>query len=237
MSSRVPSPWDDLDADPPPSLSGAAERQRRAHDDNPPSREYPPPVGGWQEDERHAPRPRLSHPADVNDLGEPPMHSRAARPREHVVYTGHPSWRGMLGFYIKWFMVISLLTAFGWGFHMLGAFSWIWVVLGAIAGYSALWGIGKLIRTSTIYEVTNRKVMKRWGIVYKHQEEASLRRIQNISIQVSLVDRLLKVGAIDFDTAGSQEDRNNMLRFWGISEPFRVRALIRLDDDADADIY
>ncbi|WP_217924802.1 PH domain-containing protein [Miltoncostaea oceani] len=221
MSQLPPrTPWDD---DEPPSLSGAAESARLQRDGD----RWPETPGRYLDDRE---RNHLTE-----DLGEMPAPPRR-RPAEQVVYTGHPHWRAMIGYHIKWFGIVAIATALGYAVSMSGVIALGWVVLASLLGFAAVWFIGKLIRQTTIYHVSNRRVRKQWGIVAKHQEEAPLRRVQNISVDISIIQRILGVGTIDFDTASGTDPADKHLLFWGVRDPVHVRSLIHLDLDVENDL-
>ena len=72
--------------------------------------------------------------------------------------------------------------------------------------------------------VTDERLVVRRGILTRREQTARFDRIQNVSITQSLMDRLLKVGAVSFDTAGTDE-RSSDFTFRGISEP---QSLVRI---------
>jgi uncharacterized membrane protein YdbT with pleckstrin-like domain len=61
----------------------------------------------------------------------------------------------------------------------------------------------------------------RQGLLSRDEQTARFDRIQNVNLSQSLMDRVLRVGAVDFDTAASGE-RASSFRFSGIADPQRL---------------
>ena len=135
-------------------------------------------------------------------------------PGEQVVFEGHPSWRALLSFYIGGVaaalaiaVVIALLSSFLLGL-LAGA-----VLVGAVLGF------GLLKRTATTYLVSTQRLYIRRGLVSKKVQQTRIDRVQNVNTEQSLRERLLRVGTVDFDTAGSDDSE---FRFVGIADPNEV---------------
>lgn len=137
---------------------------------------------------------------------------------ERIVFEGHPSWRAVLSFYIGGVVgaaviafVIGLITS---TFLMVLAFA-VLVALVVVAGL--------VKRTATDYMVSTQRLYIRRGILSKKVQQTRIDRVQNVNTEQSLRERLLRVGTVDFDTAGSDDSE---FRFVGISEPARVVAAV-----------
>lgn len=147
---------------------------------------------------------------------------------ERVLWTAHPSWKGMIGWYIKWetlALLISALVIYLWSSGHLG---FLWVFLFVLFTNGPVLFIGRFIRQMTTYTITNRRVSDRRRIPGQffrlHLEEAPIARIDNITVQQSLFEQLLGVGSIDFDTAGEKE--GDILLWWGVANPQDVASKI-----------
>jgi uncharacterized membrane protein YdbT with pleckstrin-like domain len=148
-------------------------------------------------------------------------------PDEQVIFEGHPSWRGTLSFYVRGLLVAlvgggiaALVTVIGSGFS---AGTTI-VVFAALMALVILAGF--LFRLSTRYAITNQRLTIRRGILARHVQETRVERVQNVNTNQSVLDRLLRVGAVDFDTAGSDDSD---FTFRGVANPERV---VRAVDEA-----
>ena len=135
-------------------------------------------------------------------------------PGEVVVFEGHPSWRAVLSFYIGGFAgaaVIGVVVALVPG-----------LALGIIAGVGLLAVVivaGLIKRAATDYMVSNQRLYIRRGIFAKHVQQTRVDRIQNVNTDQRFRDRLLRVGTVDFDTAGTEDSD---FRFVGIADPGEV---------------
>jgi uncharacterized membrane protein YdbT with pleckstrin-like domain len=126
---------------------------------------------------------------------------------EHVIFDGHPSWRGTLSFYAKGLVVSAI------GFS-LGLVIVVFVVLMAIVILA-----GFLFRLTTTYTITNQRLTIQRGILSKHMQQTRVERVQNVNTDQTLLDRILRVGRVDFDTAGSD---GSEFAFLGVANPERV---------------
>jgi uncharacterized membrane protein YdbT with pleckstrin-like domain len=141
-------------------------------------------------------------------------------PDERVIFEGHPSWRATLGFYIKGLAVAllaagiaALVTAIGDG------------VDGAVVGLVAVVGLalvvvaGFLKRMATVYTITNQRLRIKRGLVARKVQQTRIDRVQNVNTDQSVLERLLRVGTVDFDTAGSDDSE---FKFVGVASPAEV---------------
>src|SRR5438067_304394 len=63
-----------------------------------------------------------------------------------------------------------------------------------------VWGL--IRRVATTYTITNRRLTIRSGLLSREHHETRLERVQNVNSRQRLLERLLGVGTVDFDTAG-----------------------------------
>ena len=136
-------------------------------------------------------------------------------PGEQVIFQGHPSWRAILGFYLKGVLVAALA---GVVFKLLGASGGtVFLVVLLIVGVTVLAGFVK--RVATTYTITDRRLNIRRGIVSREVQETRLERVQNVNYKQSIYQRLVQVGDVDFDTAAG--DDYNFI-FYGVADPGQV---------------
>lgn len=139
-------------------------------------------------------------------------------PGEQIVFEGHPSWRGLLSFYIGG-VVGALVVAF---IVALVATVFLAVVVGAVL--IALVLLFGLIKRSAIdYTISTQRLYIRTGILSKRVQQTRIDRVQNVNTSQSLRQRLLRVGTVDFDTAGNDDSD---FRFLGIDRPEQVVAAV-----------
>jgi uncharacterized membrane protein YdbT with pleckstrin-like domain len=139
-------------------------------------------------------------------------------PGESIVFEGHPSWRALLSFYIGGIVgavVIAVIVA-------LVATTFAGVVAGVVL-IAAVVLFGLVKRTATDYMVSTQRLYIRRGILSKKVQQTRIDRVQNVNTDQSLRERLLRVGTVDFDTAGNDDSD---FRFIGIDNPARVVAAV-----------
>jgi uncharacterized membrane protein YdbT with pleckstrin-like domain len=109
-----------------------------------------------------------------------------------------------------------------------------WTVYGVLA--LLVVGAGAVLvswvsRRFTQYMITNRRLHIRRGVLSKTETSTSIDRVQNVTVSQSLIDRVLKTGTIDFDTAS--DDPTDTYKFVGIDNPQALREqLARLQAEA-----
>jgi uncharacterized membrane protein YdbT with pleckstrin-like domain len=140
---------------------------------------------------------------------------------EHVLFEGHPSWRSTLAFYIKGLVGTVVLAALVAGITHIAEDSINGGLVTAVA-VVLLVGVlvvGYVMRMATTYTITNRRLHIKRGIVARRTQEARLERVQNVNTEQSVLERLLQVGTVDFDTAGTDD---HGFKFEGVAEPLEV---------------
>ncbi len=147
-------------------------------------------------------------------------------PGEQVIFEGHPSWRAILGFYLKGILVAAIIGVIA---KLFGAGSGtVFLIVLVIVGITVLAGFLK--RVATTYTITNRRLNIKRGIVSREIQETRLERVQNVNYQQSVYQRLMQIGDVDFDTAAG-DDYNFV--FAGVADPGDV--VHRVDQATGAD--
>jgi uncharacterized membrane protein YdbT with pleckstrin-like domain len=146
-------------------------------------------------------------------------------PGEDVVYEGHPTWRALLSYYVSAVggaIVIGVIVA-------LAASVTTGVLVGLVlVALALLFGFVK--RMATVYMVSTQRLYIRRGILSKRVQQTRIDRVQNVNSDQSMFERILRVGKVDFDTAGTDDSD---FVFVGISNPDRViSAVDRAQRDA-----
>lgn len=140
---------------------------------------------------------------------------------ERQIFQAHPSWRSALAFYVKGLLLIIVIGAIVAGVTAVSSsdIQWDWVGLVAIVFLIGVIIIGYIRRIITTYTVTNQRLYIRKGLLSKTEQETKLARVQNVNTKQSLMERMLKVGDVSFDTAGSE---NYDFSFRGVANPQEV---------------
>jgi uncharacterized membrane protein YdbT with pleckstrin-like domain len=133
---------------------------------------------------------------------------------EKVIYQGHPSWRAILGFYMKGALVgaaagviAALIKSVG-----LGVVTFVIVLAVTIV-------VGFIKRVATVYTITDRRLNIKVGIIARKVQETRLQRVQNVNYDQGVYERVMRIGDVEFTTAGT--DESNFV-FAGVAQPEQV---------------
>ena len=132
-------------------------------------------------------------------------------PGEQTIFEGHPSWRSILGFYLKGLLIGAVAAVIaglvGSGGLAAGVAAAALVIL-LIAGY--------VKRIFTVYVITDRRLYIKRGIIARREQQTRLDRVQNVNTKQSVIQRLLQTGTVDFDTAAGDDYE---FSFTGVGDP------------------
>ena len=130
----------------------------------------------------------------------------------------------MLAFYIQGLLAILVVGAIVAGVTALGdGVSWGLVAAIVVVGAALMIVGGLIMRIATVYTITNQRLRIKRGLLSKRIQQTRIDRVQNVNTDQSVVERLLRVGTVDFDTAGTDDSE---FRFVGISSPSQVAAAV-----------
>ena len=139
---------------------------------------------------------------------------------ERVIFEGHPSWRAILAFYLRGLLLsaaagalVAIATRIG------GDVDTGLVFLVVLVALVLTLLIGFIKRVTTTYTITDRRLNIKRGIISREVQQTRLERVQNVNYNQTLSQRLLQVGDVDFDTAGSGDYD---FSFDGVADPEEV---------------
>src|SRR5436305_434466 len=135
---------------------------------------------------------------------------------ESVLFEGRPSWRAILGFYIVGVLVAAAVGAVVGLIGGTVSGAGIFVVLGVLVVL-----VGWVRRLGTRYAITNERLWIQHGLLSRHTQETRLTRVQNVNTDQTVLQRMLGVGIVDFDTAGTDAP-DSEFAFRGVADPARV---------------
>jgi len=139
-------------------------------------------------------------------------------PGETIIYEGHPSWRSILAYYIKGLVGALILATLGYFLDGIGlgiGFFLLVLALVLLAGF--------IRRFATVYTITTERLRIKHGIIARHIQQTDIERVQNVNTKQSVLERMLEVGTVDFDTAGSGDSD---FSFAGVEDPEEVVAAV-----------
>jgi uncharacterized membrane protein YdbT with pleckstrin-like domain len=168
-------------------------------------------------------RPVTTPPAVVVNL------SRVdPEPGEEIFFHGHPSWRSLALFYAKGLLaalvagvIAGVVTRIAAKHVQVG-----WVIVAVVVVFLVLVIVGQIRRIQTTYSITNQRLTIQTGILSRDVHQTRLERIQNVNSSQSLPERLLRIGTVEFDTAGETQFD---FAFRGVGDP---RGIVRTVDRA-----
>jgi uncharacterized membrane protein YdbT with pleckstrin-like domain len=134
---------------------------------------------------------------------------------ERVIYLGHPSWRAIIGFYLKGTLVAAgagVLAGLIDSSTGLGIVTFVVIVVITIL-------VGFIKRVATVYTITDRRLNIKVGIIARKVKETRLQRVQNVNYDQGVYERFMQIGDVEFTTAGT--DESNFV-FAGVAQPEQV---------------
>jgi uncharacterized membrane protein YdbT with pleckstrin-like domain len=146
---------------------------------------------------------------------------------EHLIFQGHPSWRSILGFYFKGLLLVAVAAVIAY--------------LASDAGLAVAVGLGILAillvagyvkRLFTTYTITDHRLHIRRGIIARAEQQTLINRVQNVNTHQSVLQRMLVIGTVNFDTAAGDDFD---FQFAGVAKPHDVvDAVHKAQREADA---
>ena len=139
---------------------------------------------------------------------------------ETLIFEGHPSWRSTLAFYVKGLVAALIAAAATAGATALGdGLDWPLVIVVFLVVESVALLVGFVGRWTTVYTITNQRLRIKKGLIARRVQQTDIDRVQNTNTSQSVLERLLQVGTVDFDTAGTDDSE---FRFQGVEDPEEV---------------
>src|SRR5205823_1959981 len=89
--------------------------------------------------------------------------------------------------------------------------------------------VGFIRRFFIVYTITNQRLRIQRGIIARRVQQTQIARVQNVNTNQRIIQRILQVGTVDFDTAGSGDSD---FSFIGVNNPEDVVVAV---DKARAD--
>ncbi len=131
---------------------------------------------------------------------------------EEIIFQGHPSWRAILGFYLKGLVIAIILGVIAKLVSGTGAVFGVVIVVLALTLL-----VGFLKRWATTYTITTRRLNIKRGIVSREIQETRLERVQDVNYSQSVYQRIMQIGDVDFNTAATGNDYDFV--FYGVANP------------------
>lgn len=148
---------------------------------------------------------------------------------QQPMFRAHPFWYSLLVLLALCGLALAIIGALGVITMVLG-----WIGLGLLIAAGAWWLIWWAApRRWVKLIVTDRRTIRREGIVMRRTSEVLHRHVTNVVIEQGFLDRMLDVGYIGLDTAGmgGEPGRDGTrsgveIEVWNIPHPYRVKEVI-----------
>ena len=138
-------------------------------------------------------------------------------------YDDRPAWHN------QWWQIavaavlpVLFVLAFFWGERYFSApnLRVVLVVMAAVFVY--LLTVVALRRYSWRYTIDDETIESRQGVIARNVQSIRIQDLRNVNVHQSLIQRLLRVGNVEFSSAGGSGIE---VVFYGVSEPMMVKAL------------
>lgn len=107
---------------------------------------------------------------------------------------------------------------------------WSWTLWPALAlsGMAILWFATWWLTTHFWVKliITNKRSIRQEGIIKRHTTEVLHDHIRSVDIRQTLLDRILKIGDLDIDSAGQGGESDIEIQMKKIPRPYEVKKLI-----------
>jgi uncharacterized membrane protein YdbT with pleckstrin-like domain len=139
-------------------------------------------------------------------------------PGEEIIYNGHPSWRSTWALYGRGLLIAIILTLLvGGGTAVFGdGAEWTLAILVGVVVVCITILVGFVHRMFTVYTITTQRLRIQNGIIARKVQQTRIERVQNVNTEQGILERILQVGSVDFDTAGTTDSD---FRFNGVGNP------------------
>jgi uncharacterized membrane protein YdbT with pleckstrin-like domain len=97
----------------------------------------------------------------------------------------------------------------------------------AVAAFAAILALslvaGVIRRLATSYTITDRHLYISRGLLSRTEQHTTIDRVQDVSTHQTLLERLLRIGTVSFNTAATEQSE---FVFDGVAEPRTVLAAV-----------
>lgn len=161
----------------------------------------------------------------------PPYPRRLINEGENVILDLKPHWWFFARDAIATTVVFGVLLVYLWiGSVRIIGIAMQWIFIFALVAWAGLLLLDYLRWAYTHFVVTDKRVISRTGIISKHGTEIPLDRISNIDFHQRLIDRLIRAGDLDIESAG----RDSQSHFDFVRQPDAVQQEIYLQIESNA---
>ena len=121
---------------------------------------------------------------------------------EQVVLETHPHWKTLVVPFLE-LLVVLVVAGFLFGRFDQGWARWTTVGAGLFFAL-VLFGVPLLRWRTTLFVITNRRVVTRAGILTRTGRDVPLNRINDVTFSENLLERILRCGTLVVESAGER---------------------------------
>jgi uncharacterized membrane protein YdbT with pleckstrin-like domain len=127
---------------------------------------------------------------------------------EELVHVARQHWTVLAGEFVALLLIVAVVGAALW--FMPWDQDWSLIGMAVVAGLGLLAAlvfcvVPMLKWSSTVYILTNRRLMMRDGIISRQGRDMPLTRVNDVSFAISLWERLMRYGTLSVQSASEQE--------------------------------
>ena len=120
---------------------------------------------------------------------------------EEIVLDLRPHWWFFIGPLVALVLAVAATVAVA----VFDLPDWLWLALLALTGLNLLWLLGRLARWSTTnFVVTTDRLIYRSGVIAKKGKEIPLERLNDISFNQTIFERILRAGDLVIESGGER---------------------------------
>jgi len=156
-----------------------------------------------------------------------PMPSPVLPAKEETLWHGTPSWLLLFGkIAVSLLAIIVIILIYYFGYQFLAPYGmYVWIAIAAIVVWQLVANLFAFARIrTTLYTVTNQRVIIETGLTTKKVEDIDLRYIDDSQFDQSFMGRILGIGNV---TIISSDKTLPAYTLRGIRDPRGVRELVR----------
>jgi uncharacterized membrane protein YdbT with pleckstrin-like domain len=158
----------------------------------------------------------------VRDAGERPV----VEVRSHAVGLVRPAM-----------LLLALAWPVGWVVGAVQAPAVRWAVLGGAAALVTFAVVRPFLRWwTTTYALTTRRLSLRWGVLSRHGRDVPLRRVVDVRLERTLLQRAVGSGTVIVGTAGGEAEADETVVLRDVPQARRLHAalarLVAVEEEA-----
>ncbi|QVQ51147.1 PH domain-containing protein [Spiractinospora alimapuensis] len=126
---------------------------------------------------------------------------------ERLVHATRQHWCLLIGEFLALLIIVAVVAVGVWllpaGEDWASIATYVLIGIGVLA-VVIFWFVPLLKWRSTLFILSDRRLLKRFGIIAKHGRDIPLARINDVSFSVPLLGRLLRYGTLHVQSASEQ---------------------------------